>query len=231
MIRRQGQEVTTLTIDAPATRNALGTEALGELVAALSDIAADPKVRVVLIGATGPVFSSGADRSELGDPATVARIVDRLGAVLTRIAELPQPVVCRVNGDAYGAGLAILAAADLAVTVRRARFALPEVRFGLVPTLAVEACVPRIGLTAALDLALTGRTIDGGEAAILGLVCAAVDDEAALDAAVAARVEVLLAAEPEALGATKTLVRRLAGRDGLGVGGGQAAVVGVDELE
>jgi enoyl-CoA hydratase/carnithine racemase len=209
MIRREGREVTTLTIDVPASRNALGSAALGELAAAITEAGADPAVRIVVITATGTVFSSGADRSELGDADAVQRIADRLAAVLTLIAEVPQPVVCRVNGDAYGAGLAILAAADLALTVRRARFALPEVRFGLVPTLAAAVCTPRIGPTAALDLMLTGRTIDGAEAAALGLVAAAAADEIALDEMLGARLEELLAADPEALRRTKTLVRRL----------------------
>jgi enoyl-CoA hydratase/carnithine racemase len=225
MIRREGREVTTLTIDVTASRNALGSAALGELAAGLTEAGADPAVRIVVITATGRVFSSGADRSELHEAAAMARIVDRLATVLTLIAELPQPVVCRVNGDAYGAGLAILAAADLALTVRRARFALPEVRFGLVPTLAAAVCVPRIGLTAALDLMLTGRTIGGAEAAALGLVAAAADDDVALDEMMSARLQELLAADPEALCHTKALIRQLTGQ------GLSAINTGVDQRD
>jgi len=209
VILRHGREVTTLTIDSPATRNALGSRSLADLAAALAVAGADPQVRVIVITANGTVFSSGADRTELGDPAAVERIVDRLEAVLRLIAETPKPVVCRVNGDAYGAGLAIVAAADLAVTVCQARFALPEVRFGLVATVAAAVAVPRIGATAALDLMLTGRTIDGVEAARLGLVTTVVDDEPALDDLMAERLQELAAGGAEALHQTKVLVRQL----------------------
>jgi methylglutaconyl-CoA hydratase len=202
--------VVTLRIDAPTTRNALSTLLLGQLDDELGRISEDPSVRVVVISGTGTAFSSGADRSELGDPDSIDRVTELTTAVIERIDQLPLPVICRVNGDAYGAGLALLAVADLSISVRKARFGLPEPHFGLVATLAAAACVPRIGESASLDLLLTGRSFDAVEAQRIGLV-AAVVAAADLEDTVDQRIGAVLLGAPVALGVTKQLVRRLGG--------------------
>jgi enoyl-CoA hydratase/carnithine racemase len=117
-------------------------------------------------------------------------------------------VVCRLNGPAFGAGLALAAAADIAISAADAVFGLPEVRFGLVAGPAAVACVARIGRAAALDLLLTGRRFTAAEAHRLGLVTAVVD-RGALGDAVEAVIADLLAGDRDALAATRRLVRRL----------------------
>jgi methylglutaconyl-CoA hydratase len=227
-LTRDDRGVVTCTLDDPPTRNALGTAALRDSGRALAELSADPSVRVVVLTGAGGVFSSGADRRELGDPAAVEAAVGLLSEILIRIEESPVPVVCRVNGAAFGAGLAIVAAADIAVAVPGAVFGFPEVRFGLVPGPAAAASLARIGQTAALDLLLTGRRFGADEAVRLGLIAAVAGggvlnpagaagdglDPAvaagALDSAVAAVVGDLLAGDPAALRATRALVRGLA---------------------
>jgi enoyl-CoA hydratase/carnithine racemase len=195
--------------DAP-TRNALGTAALRDIDRALADLAGDPSVRVVVFTGAGTVFSSGADRSELGDLAKVESATELLSAILSRIEDSPVPVICRVNGAAVGAGLAIAAAADIAIAASDAFFALPEVRFGLVPGPAAAACLTRMGQTAGLDLMLTGRRFGADEAGRLHLVASVVARDE-LNAAVDALVADLLQGDYAALGATRSLVRRLTG--------------------
>jgi enoyl-CoA hydratase/carnithine racemase len=209
-LTRDDRGVVTCTVDDAPTRNALGTAALRDLDQALAGLAADPSVRVVVLTGAGTVFSSGADRSELGDPALIESSTRLLGQILTRIEDSPAPVVARVNGAAIGAGLAIAAAADIAVAAEEAFFVLPEVRFGLVAGPAAAACLTRTGQTAGLDLLLTGRRFSAAEAARLHLVTAVVP-RAGLDAAVDAVITDLLQGDPMALRATRQLVRRLTG--------------------
>jgi enoyl-CoA hydratase/carnithine racemase len=209
-LTRDDRGVATYTVDDAPTRNALGTAVLRDIDRALADLAADPSVRIVVFTGAGAVFSSGADRSELGDPALIEASTRLLSQILTRIENSPVPVVCRVNGAAIGAGLAIAAAADISIAAEDAIFVLPEVRFGLVAGPAAAACLARVGQTAGLDLMLTGRRFGAAEAGRLHLVAGVVPRDE-LDAAVGAVIADLLAGDYAALGATRRLVRRLAG--------------------
>ena len=202
--------VTTLVVDVPGTRNALGITTLGRINEELRAVAGEPAVRVVVIAPAGPVFCSGADRSDIAAPAGAAHVTALLSDVLRRIDGLSQPVICRVGGAAYGAGLAILAAADISIGVPDARFALPEVRFGMAATVAAAACLPRLGEAATLDLMLTGRSFDGREAHRLGLLTAVVA-AADLDAAIEATVCDVLLGAPAAIAVSKRVARRLGG--------------------
>jgi methylglutaconyl-CoA hydratase len=117
--------------------------------------------------------------------------------------------VCRVNGAAFGAGLAIVAAADIAVAVGEAFFGLPEVRFGLVAGPAAAACLGRIGQPAALDVLLTGRRFSAIEAQQMHLLARVVEREQ-LDAAVEALLADLLLGDTAAIATTRRVVRQLA---------------------
>jgi methylglutaconyl-CoA hydratase len=209
-LTRDDRGVATYTIDDAPTRNALGTAALRDIDQALADLAADPSVRVIVVTGAGTVFSSGADRSELGDPAAIQQMTELLCSILTRIEDSPAPVICRVNGAAVGAGLAIAAAADISIAASDAIFALPEVRSGLVPGPAAAATVARTGQTAGLDLLLTGRRFGAEQAGRLHLIAGVVARDE-LDAAVQARITDLLQGDYHALAATRRLIRQLSG--------------------
>src|SRR5882757_5351261 len=142
---RDERGVVTYMLNDPATRNALSTAVLRDIDRVMAVLAEDASVRVLVFTGAGTTFSSGADRSELADPTTIEKTTDLLTSILIRIDESPVPVVCRVNGAAFGAGLAILAAADISVATSDAVFGLPEVRFGLVAGPAAATCVARIG--------------------------------------------------------------------------------------
>jgi riboflavin kinase/FMN adenylyltransferase len=195
-------------VDEPCTRNALSTRVLEDIDRLLNTLSGDASVRVVVFTGTGSIFSSGADRSELANPRVIARVTDLLNSIVTRIEQFPVPVVCRVNGAAFGAGLVFVAAADISIASADSVFALPEVRFGLVPGPAATACLGRIGQAAALDVLLTGRRFSAAEAERMQLLTAVVarDD---LDAAVERYLAELLLGRPGALTATRRLVRSL----------------------
>jgi methylglutaconyl-CoA hydratase len=207
---RDEHGVVTYTVNDPATRNALSTRVLQDIDDTLRTLADDASVRVIVMTGAATTFSSGADRAELADPATIGRTTDLLTSILTRIDESPVPVVCRVNGAAFGAGLAILAAADISIATDDAVFGLPEVRFGLVAGPAAAACLGRIGQTGALDVLLTGRRFGAAEAERMHLVGRVVGRDE-LDGAVQHCISELLLGDSDAITATRRMVRRLSG--------------------
>ncbi len=138
------------------------------------------------------------------------RSTDLLTSIPTRLEEFPAPVVARVNGAAFGAGLAIAASADISIATADAVFGLPEVRLALVAGPAAAACLGRIGKAAALELLLTGRRFDAAEALRIQLLNDVVDRDG-LDAAVEARVADLLLGDADAVALTRRLVHQLTG--------------------
>lgn len=220
--------VASLVLDVPETRNALSARLLGALRDGLARAQADPAVRVILLTATGSVFCSGAD---LRDPPAVAAAAtppppppgsaaadsagsaaagatDLMTDVLQRLRDSDRPTVCRVNGHARGGGLGLIAACDIAVAVDTATFAFSEVRIGVSPAMISVVVLPRIGVTAATELFLTGEAFDARRAERIGLVNSAVAAEA-LDDAVGRFVDQLQRGGPLALAATKRLLREV----------------------
>jgi methylglutaconyl-CoA hydratase len=204
--------VATITLDSPANRNALSSALIDELLSALAASEQDPRVRVIVLSHTGPVFCSGADLKETAAAVSGEGVpAGRMGEVLATIWESTTPVVARVAGPARAGGLGLIAAADIAVCAAEATFAFTEVRIGVIPAIISAVLVPRLSPRSASELFLTGDTFDGVRAAAVGLVTAAVP-AAELDGAVAGYVRSLVRGAPSALGATKQLLRRGATR-------------------
>ena len=197
-----------VTLDSPRNRNALSRALLAQLQAELHAAAADPAVRVLVLTGAGPVFCSGADLREQVDGAGPGPV--GLPQVLTLLIEGPLPVVARVNGPARAGGLGLIAACDLAVGLTTATFAFSEVRLGVAPAVIAVACLRRMDRRAARELFLTGEPFDGVAAGQVGLLDRVVP-EAELDPTVDALVQRLALGGPQALAATKTLLRDLPG--------------------
>ncbi|HXU99768.1 MAG TPA: enoyl-CoA hydratase [Caulobacteraceae bacterium] len=179
--------VATLTLNRPAARNALSRALMAELKAALDRCAGDPAVRVVVIAAAGPVFSSGHDLKELrglNGEAEIATVFDECSALMQRIVGLPRPVIAKVQGLATAAGCQLVASCDLAIAADTARFATPGVKIGLFCSTPMVALSRAVGRKAAMEMLLTGEAVDAADAARLGLINRAVA-AGALDAAVA----------------------------------------------
>jgi methylglutaconyl-CoA hydratase len=201
LVRLSPEEgVATVTLDWPDNRNALSRTLLEQLDARLRAAVADDAVRVVVLSHTGSVFCSGADLKDPPGPGAPVSLPD----VLSLLWTAPKPIVARVGGHARAGGLGLVAACDVAVAARDATFAFSEVRLGVVPAIISLVTLPRLGHTRALELYLTGETFDGKRAAEIGLVAAVADD---VDAAVADYVGKLRLGAPNALAATKRLVR------------------------
>jgi methylglutaconyl-CoA hydratase len=204
--------ITTLTLDSPQNRNALSTQLMRELLAALTEAGDDPQTRVVVLDHTGPVFCSGADLAETAAAASTGEMpANILGDILAAVATCPKPVIAAVRGPARAGGVGLIAAADLAVCAETATFAFSEVRIGVIPALISATVLPRLSPRAAAELFLTGEVFDGSRAATIGLVNLAVEADK-IDAVVHSWSASLVRGAPNALAATKKL---LAGKPGI----------------
>ncbi|HEX7234704.1 MAG TPA: enoyl-CoA hydratase-related protein, partial [Nitrosospira sp.] len=143
-----------LTLDSPATRNALSEGMIAALHEALNSIRDDDAIRAVVIAAKGPAYSSGHDLKELtarrSDPdkgrAYFAHIMSACSTMMQAIVQLPKPVVAAVQGAATAAGCQLVATCDLAIASEKATFATPGVDIGLfcsTPMVALSRNIPR----------------------------------------------------------------------------------------
>ncbi|WP_265109814.1 enoyl-CoA hydratase/isomerase family protein [Halosolutus halophilus] len=211
-----------LTFDRPDVRNAFTAEVARELADALADL--DPtELDAVVLAGEGEAFSAGGDIEAMAErEETPKEAYDRVRTTLGRVAEWalrsPVPIVASVDGDAVGAGLSLVAAADFAYAGESARFGASFVNVGLVPDLGGTVTLPRlVGLREAKELAFTGRLVDAAEAERLGIVNETVPDDE-LDDRVDDLLETLAAQPTENIGLAKRAIHDNLGRswrDGL----------------
>lgn len=191
--------VRTITVNRPDKLNALNRDTLNELTLAFAQAAQDDDVRaVVLTGAGEKAFVAGADIAEMNGYTPVqAQGFSRAGQqLMTGIERLSKPVVARIQGFALGGGMELAMACHLRVASEKAKFGQPEINLGLIPGFGGTQRLLRLaGRSAALELCLTGATINAQRAYELGIVNRVVAPEA-LDEAVAALADQLAAAAP-----------------------------------
>jgi enoyl-CoA hydratase/carnithine racemase len=165
-----------LTIDRPETKNAFTRAMWSTAAAALTELAADDGVRVVLLTGAGDVFSAGADIREMQAAAADSRTEgDDAGgpfhAFLDALDSFDKPLVAAVNGAAVGAGFTMLCYCDLVLASTTARFKVPLVPMGLSPEAGSSRLLPeRIGWQEAAHLFFTGDWLDAADAQRVGLV-------------------------------------------------------------
>ncbi|MCX5049012.1 MULTISPECIES: enoyl-CoA hydratase family protein [unclassified Streptomyces] len=194
--RTRARGVETLSLDAPANRNALSAALVGELADALTDCAKDADVRAIVLTHTGNTFCAGADLRDPPNP-------DALVGLFRQIVGLRKPVVARVTGHVRAGGLGLLAACDITAASTEATFAFTEVRIGVAPAVISLALLPRTDPRALARYYLTGERFDATEAARIGLLTVAGED---VDTALAPVLDGLRRAAPQALAETKQLL-------------------------
>src|SRR5260370_30341361 len=165
-----------ITLNRPNRRNALSLGLMNELIACLTDIGADREIRAVILAAAGPAFCSGHDLSETvgGDINQYRRLFNVCTELMEKMQSIPQPVIAEVQGIATAAGCQLVASCDLAIASDQASFATPGVRIGLFCTTPMVALTRAIGRKRAMEMLLTGQTVDAATAAGWGLVNRAV---------------------------------------------------------
>jgi len=166
--------IAVVTLNRPQVLNALNRKLLGELESALVTARDDASVKVLIItGAGDKAFAAGADIGELAELGPLTAIdTAKKGQALTRfMEELGKPILAAVNGFALGGGCELAMACTLRVASETAKFGQPEVNLGVIPGYGGTQRLSRlVGKGRAMDLILTGRTINAAEALGIGLV-------------------------------------------------------------
>lgn len=164
--------IATLTLNSPKTINALSKRMIAEMTDALTKVALDESVRVIIIKATGKNFCAGHNLSEMVDLGVKEYkfIFDQCTRMMQLIHEIPQPVIAQVQGIATAAGCQLAAWCDMVIASEDAKFSTPGVKIGLFCTTPMVAISRAIGRKMALEMLLTGRDFPAQEAKELGLV-------------------------------------------------------------
>jgi len=204
-----------VTLSRPQARNALSGAMLDGIRAAFTEAAGDPAVRVAVLAGEGKDFCAGADLGDMkrlgtASPEENREDARRLGAAFEAIRSFPRPVVARVQGNVFGGGNGLIAAADIAVCARDARFAFSEVRLGILPAVIGPYVARRIGDAWARRLFLTGERFGAERAVAIGLCSEAVEPDG-LDDGLDAVVGDLLRGSPDAQRRVKLLLEAVEG--------------------
>jgi len=197
-----------ITLDSPENRNALSASLVRELGVHLRNASDDPAVRAIVLTGEGRAFCAGADlksRGDMGERGGGNPFVD----ILRLMRDGPKPVIAAINGAAFGGGLGLVAAADIAVAVAGAKFSFSEVRLGLIPAMISVVVLPKLGEHQTMRLFLTGERFDAAKALEYGLLHS-VAPEGGLEAAVQAEIDAIAKGGPIAIAEAKRLVRHVA---------------------
>ena len=187
LIDKPRPHVSVVTLNRPERLNAMSIELVIELDDALRAVANDNDTYVVVLTGAGGAFCSGLDLKDYGvipniDGLTVGRIAQRSMRFYSRLVlsmrRMPQPVICAVNGPAYGGGMCLSLGAEMRIAAESATFNATGIVNGLTSTeLAASWLLPRlIGAAHSNDMLLTGRKIDAAEALRMGLVSRVIPD-------------------------------------------------------
>jgi methylglutaconyl-CoA hydratase len=206
-----------LTLNRPQVHNAFDDTLIAALTDLLESVDADPSVHRVVLTGNGSCFSAGADLHWMRGMAGASEqdnLADslRLARLMRTLQFLSKPTVARVNGAAYGGGVGLLACCDIAVGVDTAKFALSEVKLGLVPAVISPYVIDAIGLREARRLFITGEVFEADVAARIGLLHAVVGGSE-LDEAIERQLYLLGKAGPQAQREAKQLALRVGGSD------------------
>lgn len=190
---RPHPRIALLTLNRPATRNALSLAMMGALHEAVHALSTADDVSAIVLAANGPVFSSGHDLKELtthradadNGLAFYTEAMTRCAAMMQAIVSCPKPVIAAVTGTATAAGCQLVATCDLAVAADGAHFATPGVNIGLFCSTPMVALSRNVSRKRAMEMLLLGEMLTASEAAEYGLVNRVVPAADVLPAALA----------------------------------------------
>ncbi len=204
-----------ITLNRQERHNAFDDVLIHELTEALFAMDADEAVRVLVISSTGKSFSAGADLNWMRRAATYSAeesVTDAraLAEMLRALAQMSKPTLARVQGSAFGGGVGLVAACDIAIATFAAQFSFPEVKLGIIPSVISPYVIGAIGERHARRYMLTAERFAAAEAYRIGLVHEIVADEESLDEAIEEIVESLLKNAPKAIAQCKELIHAVA---------------------
>jgi len=206
-----------LTLNKAERHNAFDEVLIGEITAGLRELGADPRVRAVVLSSTGKSFCAGADLNWMKRAASYTpeeNLTDarKLAELLRTLNELAKPTIARVQGPAYGGGVGLIAACDIAVATYDALFALTEVKLGILPAVISPYVLAAIGERYCRRYMLSAERFSAAEAYRIGLLHEIVPGEEQLDEALGEIIDSLLKNGPQAQAECKALIRVVAGQ-------------------
>jgi methylglutaconyl-CoA hydratase len=207
----------TVTLNRPAKKNAFDAELIGALRETFETLRDQETVRVVFVQGAGGTFSAGADLEWMRDAVDHTEEDNRddamqMAVMLKHLHDIPALTVALVEGGAFGGGVGLAAACDMAIAVKGARFAFSEVKLGLIAATISPYVVAAVGPRRARRLFATGAVFDADEARQFGLVDEVAADAEALAAAKARIAKAQLACAPGAVAESKKLVDEVANK-------------------
>jgi len=177
VIIKEENGVAWIKINRPEVLNALDTEVIRKLHAAMNDAEKDPLIRCVVLTGEGKAFSAGADiralkkRRKRAEVSFMEHLRAETNPLISKMRHMDKPIISMINGVAAGAGMSLALAADIKIMAEGARFVEAFAKIGLVPDAGATFLMTRsFGASKAMELALTGGEIDAKEAGRLGAV-------------------------------------------------------------
>ncbi|MEM9785692.1 MAG: crotonase/enoyl-CoA hydratase family protein [Pseudomonadota bacterium] len=205
--------VATLALARADKHNALSQALIDALRGAADMIASHEEIRVVVLAGEGASFCAGGDlnwmRDQMAGDADMKRAAARsIAEMLGALNTLPQPVIGRIHGNAFGGGVGLACICDVAIAADHVKFGLTETRLGLIPATIGPYVLARMGEAQARRVFMSSRVFGADEAVDLGIIAKAVP-LTDLDTAIEAEVTPYLACAPRAVAAAKAFARSL----------------------
>ena len=208
----------TIWLNSPENRNAIGNEMMTDLLAVMDAVRDDRRIRGITLRGKNGIFCSGGDLKSFNamqapgvTHAEVAAMNRRIGDVMLAMNEMPQVVICLVEGAAIAGGLGLMCCGDVILGTEDAKFSLTETMLGIPPAQIAPFVVARVGLSTARRIMLTGARFTGVEAKTYGLLDETAKDVAGLEDIETSIKRGVLKCGPGAIAATKHLI--LSSRD------------------
>lgn len=207
------QGVATITLNRPEMRNALNAEMIGELIDAFKTAIDNPKVRAIELSGEGKIFCAGADMNwmrSMADYTYDENVADatRLATLFETIDSCPKPILAVIQGGAYGGGVGLVAACDIAIAADDTSFCMSEVRVGILPAVISPYLIQAMGERQARRFTLTAERFSTAEALLVGLIHHAVP-QCNLESAAQSILDQILKGSPQGQSASKKLFQEL----------------------
>lgn len=205
----------SLILSRPEKHNALSPDTMESIVSSLKDLEGNEDLRAVFLKAEGASFCAGGDLKHMRATADFTFEENeadamKLSGVFHSIYAFPKPVIAMVGGNTFGGGLGLISACDMAFGITGLKFAFTEVKLGVIPATISPYVIDRIGVPAARRLFLTAEVFDSEMAEKISLLSGVVESETELETMEDTMKKCLLAASPNAIKETKSLITEVA---------------------
>ena len=167
----RAERVGTITLNRPEALNALNSQVMAEVTSAAAEFDADPGIGAIIITGSAKAFAAGADIKEMATLSFSEVFGSDFFAAWGKLAAVRTPLIAAVGGYALGGGCELAMMCDVLIAAETAKFGQPEIKLGVLPGMGGSQRLTRaVGKAKAMDMILTGRTIDAAEAERIGLV-------------------------------------------------------------